>query len=184
MIGALARAALAELSATTMPRPTAATRYVLSLAPGVCRLEWVSAACLCRQESSCGRLTNHAQQTTLKYDCTCASNHSAPGLQYYAGTIPTNICNMLYQNCIAGNTDNAQEQNKCKPNIGDLCGTLAPGSAVVVSSTAAQSSKPAATQSGASQSGSAATASSKAFAAPTTIPLGAAAIAGVFAYML
>lgn len=96
--------------------------------------------------------------------------------------MPTNICNQLYNNCISANTDNAQEQNKCKPNIGDLCGKLAPGSAVIVSTTA--SSNPSATQSGAGQSGSASTTSSKAFAAPTTIPLGAAAIAGVFAYML
>ncbi|KAL7914712.1 hypothetical protein GGI35DRAFT_435046 [Trichoderma velutinum] len=148
---------------------------------------------------------NDCNQATLSYDCTCASNSSAPGLQYYTQTLPTFICEQLYANCIQTNAGNQDGQNSCKTNIQKLCATRSPPTAAEISSLdastapaetttsaskGAASTHHAATTTTAPQSASSAAQSStsKAFAAATQGPIGtgafAMAAAGLMAYVL
>ncbi|KAL6878623.1 hypothetical protein J3F83DRAFT_723251 [Trichoderma novae-zelandiae] len=143
---------------------------------------------------------NDCNQATLSYDCTCASNSSAPGLQYYTQTLPTFICQQLYANCIQTNAGNQDGQSACKSNIQKLCATQNPPTAAEVSSADDQSTAAATTTSkGASthhasatttvQSASSAAQSttSSGFAAATLGPAGSGAFAiaaGLMAYML
>ncbi|OTA07752.1 HFB protein [Trichoderma parareesei] len=137
---------------------------------------------------------------TLKYDCTCASNSSAPGLQYYTQTLPTFICEQLYANCIQTNAGNQDGQRACKNNIQKLCATQNPPTAAEISSaedqstaaatatTKAASTHHAATTTGAQTASSAAqSTTSSGFAAATLGPAGSGAFAiaaGIMAYML
>lgn len=141
-------------------------------------------------------------QATLSYDCTCASNSSAPGLQYYTQTLPTFICEQLYANCIQTNAGNQDGQDQCKNNIQKLCATHNPPTIAEISSLDASSAAPS-TTSGASKtsatthattsaahsaSSSATSSSSSGFAAATLGPAGsgafAMAAAGLMAYVL
>jgi hypothetical protein len=65
--------------------------------------------------------SNDCQQSTLEYDCTCSSNSSAPGLEYYSQTIPFFVCRELFSQCIAQNAGNADGQESCTENINSLC---------------------------------------------------------------
>ncbi|KAL7944780.1 hypothetical protein V8C42DRAFT_325850 [Trichoderma barbatum] len=148
---------------------------------------------------------NDCNQATLSYDCTCASNSSAPGLQYYTQTLPTFICEQLYASCIQANAGNQDGQSDCKSNIQKLCATRNPPTAAEISSAAedastsapettatkggASSTHRAATTTAAQTTGGAATSStSSAFAAATLGPAGsgafAMAAAGLMAYVL
>ncbi|EGR47749.1 uncharacterized protein TRIREDRAFT_22564 [Trichoderma reesei QM6a] len=143
---------------------------------------------------------NDCDQATLKYDCTCASNSSAPGLQYYTQTLPTFICEQLYANCIQTNAGNQDGQRACKNNIQKLCATQNPPTAAEISSaedqstaaatatTKAASTHHAATTTGAQTASSAAqSTTSSGFAAATLGPAGSGAFAiaaGIMAYML
>ncbi|KAH6604751.1 hypothetical protein Trco_006458 [Trichoderma cornu-damae] len=142
---------------------------------------------------------NDCNQATLKYDCTCASNHSAPGLQYYTQTLPTFICQQLYATCIQNNAGNQDGQDDCKNNIQKLCATTNPPTLAEISSldqsTAAPktTSAPATTQDATTTSPHAASStakstSSSALAAATLGPAGsgafAIAAAGLMAYVL
>ncbi|PVH78355.1 hypothetical protein DL98DRAFT_367629, partial [Cadophora sp. DSE1049] len=88
------------------------------------------------QVKTCGVLcsgdlaTNDCNTDTLKYDCTCQSNGSTPGLQYYQFTMPTFICEQIFDNCIADNTGNATGQVSCEEDEKANCGHLDPATFV------------------------------------------------------
>lgn len=143
---------------------------------------------------------NDCNQAQLTYDCTCASNNSAPGLQYYTQTLPTFICQQLFSSCIQSNAGNADGQDECKSNIQKLCATQNPPTIAEISkqadastaaaTTAATSSAGHASTTSAEQSASssASSTSSKGAAAATMAPAGAGvfamAAAGLAAYAL
>ncbi|XP_044714968.1 uncharacterized protein HRG_11601 [Hirsutella rhossiliensis] len=87
----------------------------------------------CRaQTNTCGLLCdnntdkNSCAQDTLKFECTCASNKSMPGLQFYTQTVPTFICEERFKECTNENANKADEQEGCKKNIQALCGKSDP----------------------------------------------------------
>ncbi|KAL6906781.1 hypothetical protein GGI43DRAFT_239966 [Trichoderma evansii] len=145
---------------------------------------------------------NDCNQAQLTFDCTCESNNSAPGLQYYTQTLPTFICQQLFSNCIQANAGNADGQDQCKSNIQKLCATHNPPTAAEVSSldastaaatqtdstTSAASHAATTTAADKSASSSAQSTTSKALAAATLGPVGAGAFAlaaaGLAAYAL
>ncbi|KAI5466706.1 hypothetical protein BGZ63DRAFT_5584 [Mariannaea sp. PMI_226] len=149
-----------------------------------CQAQTNTCTTLCDNETN----KNSCTQSTLAWDCTCSSNSSAPGLQYYVQTMPTFICEELYSECITQNTGSASGQKECTKNIKDLCGSLKPSSASKDddSSTTDSSSETdtatataSATKSDSSAAKSTVTStSSDGFAAPTMAPgKGAAAVA-------
>ncbi|KAM3454578.1 hypothetical protein MY5147_006677 [Beauveria neobassiana] len=158
------------------------------------RAQWCSA-----ETNSCSQLCGNTESkndcfaSDLKYNCLC-SNGSAPGLQYYSQTMPTFICQKLFDLCNTNNVGNARNQEACKTNIMSHCGTLDPtkastggsSSSSTSGSSSTASSKP---TSSAGDSGSASTtSSSRAIAAPTMAAgqgiAAAAAAVGVFAYLI
>ncbi|KAM0471766.1 hypothetical protein ACHAPX_009159 [Trichoderma viride] len=147
---------------------------------------------------------NDCNQAELTFDCTCAANSSAPGLQYYTQTLPTFICQQLFSSCIQSNAGNADGQDECKSKIQKLCATQNPPTIAEVSKQADASTAPATTTSSSSAghasttsadksadqsaSSSASSTSSKGAAAATMAPAGAGvfamAAAGLAAYAL
>lgn len=139
---------------------------------------------------------NRFLQTDLSWECTCASNSSMPGLQYYTQTVPTFICEELYSQCITTNAGSAKLQKECTKNIQDLCATQGPPDADSSSSSTESETATAAASGSATKSSSSAEAtadsvtstSSDGFAAPTMAPAGkgaAAAVAiGMLAYLV
>jgi hypothetical protein len=144
--------------------------------------------------SSCADANQWLLQEDLKFNCTCASNHSSPGLEYYKQTLPTFICQEIYEVCIEANQNNKNAQDRCTANQKPNCGTLDPENytapAETTSSTA--SSTPTATASGAGGASgtSPATTSSSGAAAPTLVAreIGtgvlAAGLAAAFGFMI
>jgi hypothetical protein len=75
------------------------------------------------QRSACSTLcgggmgdfaSNDCDANALTWNCTCSSNHSAPGLQWYATTMPNNLCNVLNGDCMADQAQNGQvAQQNC-----------------------------------------------------------------------
>ncbi|PSS20078.1 hypothetical protein M430DRAFT_18260 [Amorphotheca resinae ATCC 22711] len=164
------------------------------------RSQWCSA-----QLNTCGTLCsgdiyegqNTCDTNTLNYTCTCASNQSTPGLQYYTGTMPTFICEQVFQDCIASTVGVAAAQAKCNSDEKNNCGHLDPNNFTAPASSSSSSSAPtstaASTSAPASSSVAAAvtTSSSKA-AAATMMAIGreygsgvvAAGVAAAFGMML
>lgn len=157
------------------------------------RAQWCSA-----ETNSCSQLCgntetkNDCSATDLKYNCLC-SNGSAPGLQYYAQTMPTFICQKLFDLCNTNNVGNARNQEACKTNIMSHCGTLDPTKATTGGSSSSASgssttASPKATSSAGDSGSASTTSSSKAIAAPTMAAgqgiAAAAAAVGVFAYLI
>ncbi|CAG7556785.1 unnamed protein product [Fusarium equiseti] len=151
-------------------------------------------------DTLCGDNTNknNCDDNTLKWECTCSSNSSAPGLQYYTQTIPTFICNQLTADCVA-KTSTSEGTKECRTKIEPLCAEQAPPKNVASndddddddSSTTSGTATATATQTSSVASGSAeavSTTASDAFAAPTMAPAGkgaAAAVAlGMLAYLI
>ncbi|KAG6029788.1 hypothetical protein E4U19_005832 [Claviceps sp. Clav32 group G5] len=137
--------------------------------------------------------SNTCSTTDLKWSCSCASNSSMPGIQYYKQTMPFYICMELFSQCITTNAGNARGQDVCTKNINALCATHDPPKAPVVDSGSgdAPASTGAAqpTSSGGSGSGDSKVTSttSHAFAGPTMAPVGHGAFAaamGLMAMML
>ncbi|KAJ6445726.1 chromatin structure-remodeling complex protein RSC7 [Purpureocillium lavendulum] len=156
------------------------------------RAQWCQA-----QTNTCNLLCNKdtdknsCAQEDLQYECTCASNSSMPGLQYYTQTLPTFICETLFGQCNVQNAGNADGQKACKTNIKDLCGKNDPPKAPVADSSSSASGSASPTASGsASATGTkgSTTSTSTGLAAPTMAPVGngAAAVAavGLLAYFL
>ncbi|OBT66686.1 hypothetical protein VE03_03951 [Pseudogymnoascus sp. 23342-1-I1] len=83
---------------------------------------------------------NICDSTTLQFDCKCASNNSAPGLQYYEGSIADYMCRVTASNCMDDNVGNATALETCT-SIRSKCGFLdrmeftAPPTAISLSST-------------------------------------------------
>lgn len=98
------------------------------------RSDWCTA-----QSNTCDQLCDQSSETNrcsiddLSYNCTCSSNNSAPGLEYYTGTMPTFICKELFSECIETNAGDADAQDACKENIDAHCGRLDPADADVSS---------------------------------------------------
>ncbi|RFU30014.1 hypothetical protein B7463_g6302, partial [Scytalidium lignicola] len=107
------------------------------------RVSWCSG-----EINTCGTLcsgattNNDCDTNTLTFNCTCAANNSAPGLQYYTQTMPTFICEQIFQNCIVAGENDAAAQRLCTQNEAKNCGHLNPENftAVPSSSSAAPSS--------------------------------------------
>ncbi|CAM1507152.1 Fc.00g067930.m01.CDS01 [Cosmosporella sp. VM-42] len=148
-------------------------------------------------ELLCGNDTgdNSCTESDLSWECTCSSNSSAPGLQYYTQTVPTFICNELFSQCITSNANSQRGQESCTDNIHDLCGTVNPPKNAITdggeSTTAGTATTAAATESGTSSAtgtaDSVTSTSSDGLAAPTMVPAGkgAAALAiGILAYLV
>ncbi|KAH8808352.1 hypothetical protein F5884DRAFT_366481 [Xylogone sp. PMI_703] len=117
--------------------------------------------------NTCGTLcsgatsSNDCNTNTLQFNCTCSANNSQPGLQYYTETMPTFICEQIFQNCIVAGENDAAAQKLCNQNEKQNCGHLNPANFTPSSSSsAAPSSTPAATQSSSPASGSGAGAAS------------------------
>ncbi|KAJ4272199.1 hypothetical protein NW762_000910 [Fusarium torreyae] len=157
------------------------------------------------QENTCDILCdddtekNNCIDDTLKWECTCTSNSSTPGLQYYTQTVPTFICENLFSQCITQYAGNSDGQKQCKSKIKALCAEQSPPKNAAKSddddddatSTASDTATASATESSSSATGTAesvTSTSSDALAAPTMAPAGkgaAAAIAlGMLAYMI
>ncbi|KAK7421087.1 hypothetical protein QQX98_002445 [Neonectria punicea] len=138
---------------------------------------------------------NSCTQSDLSWECTCSSNSSTPGLQYYTQTVPTFICEELYSQCIATNAGSASGQKECTKNIKDLCATQNPpeasdddeSSSITETETATASATQSSSDSTATADSVTST-SSDGFAAPTMAPAGrgaAAAVAiGMLAYLV
>ncbi|KAF9772998.1 hypothetical protein IL306_009260 [Fusarium sp. DS 682] len=147
---------------------------------------------LCKDDTK----TNRCTEDDLKWDCTCSSNSSAPGLQYYTQTMPTFICQQLFSQCISQNTGSQDGQKQCKSKIGSKCATQNPPKEVIdddgdATSTASDTATTSATRSSSQATGTAesvTSTTSDGFAAPTMAPMGggaAAAVAlGVLAYLI
>ncbi|QPH00149.1 hypothetical protein C2857_003422 [Epichloe festucae Fl1] len=147
------------------------------------------------QTNTCGLLCNNnadsntCSETDLKWKCTCASNSSMPGIQYYKQTMPFYICAELFSQCITANIGDSRGQDVCSKNINALCAKHDPPKAPVSDSGSGDSSTSSATTTTApSASGSGdtkvTTTSSRAFAGPTMAPGAFAAAMGLMAYVL
>ncbi|EFY89763.1 PCI domain-containing protein [Metarhizium acridum CQMa 102] len=116
---------------------------------------------LCNDDAS----VNDCTVSTLKWNCTCTSNSSTPGIQYYQQTMPFYICQELFSQCITTNA--------------------AGGGGVASSSTATTgASQPSKTSGSSTQVTST---SSKGLAGPTLAPVGNGAFVaamGLMAYLL
>ncbi|KAI9172088.1 hypothetical protein HJFPF1_01581 [Paramyrothecium foliicola] len=163
----------------------------------MCRAQWDSCELLCDNNTK-----DNDCENDLSYKCTCNGNSSAPGLQYYAQTMPTLICQELFSQCNAQHVGDSRAQKACEDNIFSKCKDLpAPEAASsdddedneASSSTAAsQTTEPTETPAPSDDSGeneeNVTTTSSDGFAAPTLAPggNGVAAIAaiGVLAYLI
>ncbi|KAL2066880.1 hypothetical protein VTL71DRAFT_1304 [Oculimacula yallundae] len=65
---------------------------------------------------------NDCNKDTLDFTCTCASNSSSPGLQYYQNSIPTFICEFTFQTCISASAGDASAQAACAADEKANCG--------------------------------------------------------------
>ncbi|CAD6447144.1 a18eb855-566b-44d7-9f5d-3c0649a5f8de-CDS [Sclerotinia trifoliorum] len=160
------------------------------------RAQWCNA-----QLNTCGTLCNGAvndntcDTTDLNYTCTCTSNSSTPGLQYYTQTLPTYICEQVFSNCIAAGENDAAAQKLCSQNEATNCGHLDPdkyvpaaasSSSSSASATATRTSTTAASATSASASATASTGAASALNIGREYGTGilAAGIAGVFGLVL
>ncbi|KAH8665761.1 hypothetical protein BGZ60DRAFT_54958 [Tricladium varicosporioides] len=122
---------------------------------------------LCGGSSS--TTSNNCDDSTLKYTCTC-SNGSAPGLEYYTTTMPTFICEKIYDNCIIAGQNNANAQKLCTAAEQNNCGRLDPSKYTAPASTSSSASTSAsATGAQAASSSAASTSASKAAAATMAV---------------
>lgn len=148
---------------------------------------------LCKDDTN----ENKCTENDLKWECTCSSNSSTPGLQYYTQTMPTFICQELFSQCISQNTGSQSGQRECTSKIDDKCAKQNPPKDVVsddnddTTSTASDTATTSATRASSAATGTAesvTSTTSDGFAAPTMAPAGrgaAAAVAlGMLAYLI
>ncbi|KAK2603837.1 hypothetical protein QQS21_003961 [Conoideocrella luteorostrata] len=148
------------------------------------------------QTNTCGLLCNNAADSNicteadLKWNCTCSSNSSMPGIQYYKQTMPFYICTKLHEQCITANVGNQRGQESCNKDILALCATNDPPKGPVKDSGDASTTSSASAPTGSSDSGRngpVTSTTSHAFAGPTLAPVGSGAFVaamGMMAYML
>ncbi|CAL3963934.1 hypothetical protein PZA11_001417 [Diplocarpon coronariae] len=164
--------------------------------PATTKSQW----CL-SQKNVCGTLcsgelnANDCDPSDLSYECTCQANNSAPGLAYYTGTMPSFICQQVFQNCIAAGENDATAQAVCTKNEAANCGHLdADNFTAPATTSSSASSSPTGTRTNTqAATGTAATTSSSSAAAATLLPylghnFGAGAVAlgaaAAFGYVL
>jgi hypothetical protein len=136
----------------------------LTLRSQWCQAEINTCGTLCSGESN----SNTCDENTLNYTCTCTSNNSAPGLIYYKETLPTFICEKIFQNCILAGQNDAAAQAVCNRNEKANCGQLSPENFTAAATTSSSASSTTATgTSAAAASGTAASTSSSKAAAAT-----------------
>ncbi|KYK55453.1 PCI domain-containing protein [Drechmeria coniospora] len=151
-----------------------------------CQAQTNTCTLLCDNETD----KNSCAQEDLSFACTCASNSSAPGLQYYVQTMPTFICETLFEQCNIQQVSNAEGQKACMTNIKNLCGKNPPPKGPVSGDSASTTAATTATASTTSASSTTvSTSKSAGFAAPTLALPGsgaaaAAAAVGVLAYFI
>lgn len=84
------------------------------------------------QTNTCGTLCsgdvmdNDCDPDSLEYKCTCNANSSSPGLIYYKETMPTFICETIFNQCIKAGEDSQAAQVLCTENEKKNCGHLNP----------------------------------------------------------
>ncbi|ATZ54808.1 hypothetical protein BCIN_11g01400 [Botrytis cinerea B05.10] len=160
----------------------------------VMRSQWCTA-----EINTCGTLcsgaidANTCDTSSLNYTCTCSSNGSTPGLQYYKQTMPTYICETIYANCIAAGENDAAAQKLCKETEAKNCGQLDPDKFTAPATTSASSTASAtATSTSAASATSASASAATSSAAASALNIGhefgtgifAAGFAAVFGLML
>ncbi|MCJ1480929.1 hypothetical protein MMC06_001084 [Schaereria dolodes] len=106
----------------------------LSMRNSWCNGEINTCGTLCGGHTS----NNNCSGTDLTYDCTCSSNNSAPGLQYYMQSLPFFICQKSFDLCIAAHPDDSAGQSAC--NTTYVCGTLNASDANVATTSSASPS--------------------------------------------
>ncbi|CAD6503511.1 BgTH12-03173 [Blumeria graminis f. sp. triticale] len=125
------------------------------------------------QSNTCGTLcggdleANECNPDNLIFSCKCASNHSAPGLQYYKETMPTFICEKIFDNCIKAGENSQAAQQLCTTNERANCGHLSPEN--FTSSAPSQSSSASSTTAG--EAGASATSNKESGAVSTIVPV-------------
>ncbi|QSZ29876.1 hypothetical protein DSL72_004394 [Monilinia vaccinii-corymbosi] len=150
--------------------------------------------------NTCGTLcdgdydANTCDTTTLKYTCTCSSNSSSPGLQYYLQSMPTFICEKIYQDCISKGENDAAAQKLCTQARAKNCGKLDPDKYVAAapSSSASSPASASATATATSPATTATASSTPSSAAAPALKIGreygagilAAGVAGLFGLIL
>ncbi|KAB8291156.1 hypothetical protein EYC80_009844 [Monilinia laxa] len=148
--------------------------------------------------NTCGTLcsgdydSNTCDTATLNYTCTCSSNGSTPGLQYYLQTMPTFICEKIYQDCIAAGENDAAAQKLCTQAETKNCGKLDPDKYVPAATSSAASSSASATATASSTATSATASAATSSAAASALNIGreygtgifAAGVLGIFGLML
>ncbi|KAH8594352.1 hypothetical protein B0O99DRAFT_514279 [Bisporella sp. PMI_857] len=113
------------------------------------RAQWCGA-----QQNTCGTLCsgaadpNTCDENTLTFNCTCTANNSSPGLIYYKQTLPTFICQQIYEVCIKNGENVAAAQKKCTDDRDKNCGTLDPEKFVASSSSSSGSASATSTPTG------------------------------------
>ncbi|PMD49008.1 hypothetical protein L207DRAFT_560533 [Hyaloscypha variabilis F] len=83
---------------------------------------------------------NTCNSTSLDYTCTCASNDSAPGLEYYRNTMPTFICEENFNLCsvaASNQSDSTAAQEACAVTEQSDCGHTDPSNFAAVDAAAA-----------------------------------------------
>jgi hypothetical protein len=154
-----------------------------------CRGQYDTCETLCNDNTN----TNDCTTSNLKWDCTCASNNSRPGLEYYEQTMPTYICLTLFDQCNTQHIGDSDSQKLCIENIRNKCGKTPPAEASTddddesSSTTAEASTSTTASASADATSDDVTTTDTEDIAAPTLMPgNGVAAVAaiGVLAYMI
>ncbi|RKF61834.1 putative pci domain-containing protein [Erysiphe neolycopersici] len=133
------------------------------------------------QTNTCGTLCsgnlkdNNCDPDTLQYTCHCGANNSAPGLQFYKETMPTFICEMVFDNCIKAGENSQAAQQLCTQNEKRDCGHLSPEE-FVGASPASSSASASPTSNGASATSSAASGAAATNISPRHFETGALAI--------
>lgn len=59
------------------------------------------------------------------WDCSCSSNSSTPGAQYYSSSMQAQLCQQAFAQCQENNAgDSEVQKSKCEDGIRSQCGTL------------------------------------------------------------
>ncbi|KAF7936359.1 uncharacterized protein EAE98_002578 [Botrytis deweyae] len=166
---------------------------VPSTIDAVTRSQWCTA-----EINTCGTLcsgavdANSCDTDSLNYTCTCSSNGSTPGLQYYTQTLPTYICETVFANCIAAGENDAAAQKLCRETEAKNCGQLDPDNYTAPATTSASSTASATATGTSAASATSASAAATSSAAASALNIGreygtgifAAGVAAVFGLML
>jgi len=123
---------------------------------------------------------NSCDPSTLNSTCTCA-NGTAPGLQYYTGSLDTFICEQIYANCISAGENDAAAQKVCTTARDKNCGTLDPDNFTAAVTSTSSSASATATAASTTGSSTGSSTSTSAAAAATLMALGREYGSGVVA---